>query len=71
MKKLLITFLFISTMAHAAQHLYTEKQYQAHWCKAHKGKLEARLDDGTRVDCLTPTLAVEFDFAPKWHECIG
>ena len=23
------------------------------------------------MDCLTNQYAVEFDFAPKWHECIG
>ena len=28
-------------------------------------------NDKTRVDCLTPTLAVEIDFANKWAECIG
>lgn len=33
--------------------------------------MEYRLNDGTRVDCLTDTLAVEVDFAPKWAECIG
>ena len=27
--------------------------------------------DFTRVDCLTDTHAVEFDFANKWHESIG
>lgn len=54
-----------------AKHLHTEKEYQAAWCKAHNGVMEYRLNDKTRVDCLTDTLAVEFDFAPKWHECIG
>ena len=33
--------------------------------------MEYKLDDKTRVDCLTKELAVEVDFAPKWHECIG
>ena len=33
--------------------------------------MEHRLNDGTRVDCLLPHLAVEVDFAPKWAECIG
>lgn len=33
--------------------------------------MEYRLNDKTRVDCLLPTMAVEIDFAPKWHECIG
>ena len=33
--------------------------------------MEYKLDDNTRVDCLTDKLAVEVDFAPKWAECIG
>lgn len=33
--------------------------------------MEYQLEDKTRVDCLTSNLAVEFDFAPKWAECIG
>lgn len=33
--------------------------------------MEYKLSDNTRVDCLTDTLAVEFDFANKWAECIG
>lgn len=68
---LLTTILLISANWCQAKHLYTEKEYQAVWCKAHNGLLEHRLNDKTRVDCLTDTLAVEVDFAPKWHECIG
>lgn len=33
--------------------------------------MEYKLNDNARVDCLTDTLAVEFDFADKWAECIG
>ena len=29
------------------------------------------LKDGTRVDCLTSTHAIEVDFANKWAESIG
>ena len=35
------------------------------------GRSEYRLDDGTRIDCLTDTHAIEFDFAKKWAESIG
>ena len=35
------------------------------------GTLEYVLSDKARVDCLLPDLAVEFDFANKWAECIG
>ena len=72
MKKLiLITTLFLFIMPASAKHLHSEREYQAKWCNAHNGVMEYKLDDKTRVDCLTDTLAVEVDFAPKWHECIG
>ena len=54
-----------------AAHLYKEKDYQVEWCSMHNGTLEYRLDDGARVDCLTSTHAIEFDFANKWAESIG
>ncbi len=33
--------------------------------------MEVRLQDKTRVDCLTSTYAIEVDFAPKWAESVG
>ena len=51
--------------------MFREDVYQAYWCGKHNGILEYKLNDNTRVDCLTDTLAVEVDFAPKWAECIG
>lgn len=33
--------------------------------------MEYENSDYTRVDCLTETHAVEFDFAKKWAESIG
>lgn len=50
---------------------YHEKDYQQAWCKKAKGIQEYRLDDGTRVDCLTDQYAIEVDFASKWAESIG
>ena len=44
-----------------------ERYYQDRWCKARGGKVEARLSDRTRCDCLTKTYAVEFDWAGKWE----
>ena len=35
------------------------------------GESEFRLEDKTRVDCLTRTHAIEFDFAHKVYESIG
>jgi hypothetical protein len=53
-----------------AKRLHSEKEYQVSWCKD-KGVIEYVLPDNTRVDCLTSTEAIEFDFANKWAECIG
>jgi predicted protein tyrosine phosphatase len=41
------------------------------WCGQAGGKMEHRLPDGARVDCLTGAYAVEFDFADKWAESVG
>ena len=52
-------------------HQYFEKDYQKVWCDAHCGSTEVILSDRARVDCVTATHAIEFDFAPKWAESIG
>ena len=52
-------------------HKYFEKDYQKVWCDAHCGTTEVILSDRARVDCVTATHAIEFDFAPKWAESIG
>ena len=54
-----------------AKRLHPEAFYQNEWCKANNGVVEYELEDFTRVDCLTDSQAVEFDFANKWAECIG
>ncbi len=33
--------------------------------------MEVILPDKARIDCVTQTHAIEFDFAPKWAESIG
>lgn len=48
-----------------------ERDYQKPWCQRHGGIVEHVLPDRTRVDCLTATHAVEFDFGKKWAEAIG
>lgn len=72
MKKviLFLLILFLYNPA-SAKHQYLEKEYQAEWCKAKSGMLEYTLPDKARIDCLLPDMAIEFDFAPKWAECIG
>lgn len=45
-----------------------EKDYQLKHCA---GQIEYRLPDTTRVDCLTDTHAIEYDYGRKWAEAIG
>lgn len=52
-------------------HQHNEASYQNAYCKAHKGIEEYELKDKTRVDCLTDTNAIEFDFANKAYEAVG
>lgn len=72
MKRLILfltLILFMPTVE--AKHLYKESMYQQAWCNKRGGTTEYKLNDKTRVDCLTEKYAVEVDFAPKWAECIG
>ncbi|AMO58505.1 hypothetical protein [Endozoicomonas montiporae] len=48
-----------------------EVWYQKVWCEGKGGKVEQRMQDGRRVDCLTDHYAIEMDFASKWQEAIG
>ena len=52
-------------------HKHNESSYQHAWCSIHNGIEEYKNSDFTRVDCLTDTHAIEFDFADKWAESIG
>jgi hypothetical protein len=63
---LVVCVLLVSVTASAAK--WHEKDYVADHCQ---GKVEYRLADSTRVDCLTSTHAIEYDFARKWAEAIG
>jgi len=63
--------LFLTCTTASAKHLYPEKYYQQHWCSKNLGQSEVKLIDDTRIDCLTKTHAIEFDFASKWAEAIG
>jgi len=70
---LFFTILFISSSSVFAYetHEHSESSYQHAWCSAHNGIEEYESKDKTRVDCLTETHAVEFDFHNKWAESIG
>lgn len=77
MKKIfiLIVLILISLPVMAKQRIYAEKVYQTQWCNQHNGTMEYVITSKSgvkrRVDCLTDTMAVEFDYANKWHECLG
>ncbi len=45
-----------------------EADYVDHHCK---GEVEHVLADRTRIDCLSETHAIEYDWGKKWAEAIG
>ncbi len=86
MKKVIILVsLFISTLSanaypfdtkyynqwKAVYHPHNELSYQHAYCSAYNGIEECELPDKTRVDCLTATHAIEFDFCNKAYEAVG
>ena len=48
----------------------SEQDWQTAWCEG-KDRIEYRLNDGSRIDCLTDNYAIEIDFGRKWAEAIG
>ena len=66
-----VMVLLILPIPAQAKRDHTEKYYQNIWCKKQNGQTEVILPDRTRVDCLTQTHAIEFDFGDKWAEAIG
>ena len=62
---------YTSTGFKYVKHKHSEASYQRAWCSMHQGIEEFENKDKTRVDCLTSTHAVEFDFANTWAESIG
>ena len=73
MQKIFVVFLllFFLSINVTAKTLFSEADYQSIWCSLHNGITEYQNTDKTRVDCLTKTHAVEFDFAKKWAESVG
>ena len=70
---LLSAYFFIKPNRHdySKQVKKNEKYYQTKLCEQLEGKMEYRLPDATRVDCLTKKYAIEVDFGRKWAEAIG
>ena len=70
-KIFVILFLLFLPQSISAKTRFPESDYQNIWCSLHNGISEYKNTDKTRVDCLTKTHAVEFDFAKKWAESVG
>ena len=69
---LTVLLVTISTQrVYAGERAHPEKYYQQKWCAENHGQVEYVLPDQSRVDCLTETHAIEFDFADKWQEALG
>ena len=68
MKYLTTLLLTAITCTSQAAEKRNEAWYQDRHCK---GKQEHVLSDRTRVDCLTRTHAIEYDWGRKWSEAIG
>lgn len=66
MKYFLLLMMLSGTVAAAEKR--NEAWYQDRHCQ---GEQEYVLADRTRVDCLTDTHAIEYDWGRKWSEAIG
>lgn len=66
----IIIILFLTTSNLYAKNKKFEKEYQAIDCEARGGKTEVAIKGG-RIDCETKHFVIEYDFARKWHECLG
>lgn len=66
MKTLILLFAVLAFCSQA------QAQSEADYVDSHcKGHIEYLLPDLTRIDCLLPDHAVEYDFGHKWAEAIG
>jgi len=63
-----IAFLSTASLAQAKSGKWHEADFVDAYCK---GEIEYVLADKTRVDCLTATHAIEYDWGKKWAESLG
>jgi hypothetical protein len=68
LKVILVLLLTVSNVY--GKNKMLEKEYQEVDCKQKRGKTEYPIEGG-RVDCLTKSYAIEYDFAKKWADCLG
>ena len=68
----LVTLLLTVLLTFLPSITSAEKMTEAAYVTSHcQGQIEYVLPDKTRVDCLTDTHAIEYDFSYKWAEAIG
>ena len=70
----LVMLLSSSTLAQAkpTELAVSDKWHEADFVNAYcSGEIEHILPDRTRVDCLTDTHAIEYDWGKKWAESLG
>jgi hypothetical protein len=67
MVKIIFLFFLLYTPTSFAKE--KEKHYQEIFCNNLNGKIEYKLSDSTRIDCLTNKFAIEIDFQKKVYEC--
>jgi len=70
----LVALLSTSTLAQtkSARPGSSDKWHEADFVRAYcSGEIEHVLPDRTRVDCLTATHAIEYDWGKKWAESLG
>jgi len=65
---ILVTLFSASNFAHAKSVKWREADFVDAHCT---GEIEYVLADKTRVDCLTDTHAIEYDWGKKWAESLG
>ena len=71
MKRIAFTVLFCTIIVAAPAHAKSSKneaEYQKEWCAKHNGEIDYKLSDNSKVDCITDTHAVEFDYGEKWNQ---
>lgn len=67
----ILIILFILSGCSNKNKSRSERYFQEKWCEELHGRIEVRMSDNTRCDCLTEEYAIEFDFAKKWAEAPG
>ena len=70
--KLILSFFWMTCLFVLSAAALAADKHEADYVREHcDGLIEFNLEDRSRVDCLTGTHAIEYDYARKWAESIG